>query len=242
MVKDLPDYTREMLIKYTGGFIGLEELATRLGFPGPFDLRGNVIFMDNFESELTEWADASTGGTGYIARSSARKFSGDWSLKLYNSGIAGEIATAEHDVCPAGIGKYGVFARFGYDGNCQKLTLGINIRDGVREYEAEVRYNLATKQLIVLTAGGAEHIVASDLELLPWDVLFVPVLMTFDLSAGKYMKVYIGDLEYDVSDIDLFDVGAQTTYQGYVYVTSEATTPAAFTVYVDDIIVLKNVQ
>ena len=29
--KDLPDHTRKVIIEYTGGFIGLEELAARLG-------------------------------------------------------------------------------------------------------------------------------------------------------------------------------------------------------------------
>lgn len=44
-IKDLPDYTREMVIKYDAGFIGLEELAYRLKSIVPWDLRGNVIFM-----------------------------------------------------------------------------------------------------------------------------------------------------------------------------------------------------
>ena len=49
--KDLPDYTREMILRYEGGFVGLEELAARLKSIVPWDLKGNILLLEDFESE-----------------------------------------------------------------------------------------------------------------------------------------------------------------------------------------------
>jgi len=238
---DLPDYTRQVTIRYEGGFLGLEELAVRLGFPGVWNLKGNIILMEDFESELTEWADESTG-TCTATRSSRHKFSGDWALKLYNPGGAGAIQsiTRRYFQNP-GSGKFAVFSRWCWTtGNVDNL-IGVAISKGTTNYFAEVRYNLISPlTLYIYTTGGTYYEVDAALDVSPDDYAWFPVLLTFNLDTGYYDKLYFADQEYDISDVPMYsaELGGDVVASVYVGTGEEET---EFTTYVDDIIIAKNV-
>lgn len=240
-VTDLPDYTSEIAIRHLGGFIGLEELATRLGFIAPFDLRGNVVLMEDFESELTEWADESDGAGCTATRSSRHKYSGDRAVKLLNAGGAGKYAIITRYLAFPGVNKQVAFARFCADEDIQLIALFLRWRTGARDVIVEAKYNHLLDKLTIETSDAEDYVVATELNLTLGTHTWFPFYFTYDLSTGYYGKVSIMDREFDVSTIPINIGAAVTSRYGLIEAYAEATQTGAFTVYVDDIVLAKNV-
>lgn len=238
---DKPDYVSTITVYHEGGFAGLEELAARLGSIVPFDLQGNVILMENFESEETEWTDASSGGTCTATRTSRHKWSGDWAAKLYNSGGAGNKAILERYFHFPGLLKYAAFCRFAWDSDCRKVVFRIELADESNTYNIEVAYDLPTKTLTVRTTDDTDYEVDDDLTLSEDVVTWYPILVTFDLDTGYYDKLYFADREYDISSVEVDTSGLPFSNHGYVAVGALLGNIIAYTAYVDDIIIAKNV-
>lgn len=238
---DKPDYVQEVVVRYEGGFIGLEELAARLGSIVPWDMKGNIVLAENFESELTDWYDGSDAVGSTATRSSRHKYSGDWSVKLYNIGGDGSYALLHRYFHFPGTTKYAAFARFGWDEDCQSIALSINLKTGSREFYIVVIYDLPTTTLKVQTTGEAYHNVTTALTLSQSIVTWYPVLVTFDLATGYYDKLYVGDTEYDISGVALYYTEVGTDPEGDISVGATPGDAIPFTAYADDIILAKNV-
>jgi len=238
---DLPDYTREMVLKGAAGFTGLEELAARLGSIVPWDVKGNIVLMEDFESEETEWLSSCDALGSTATRSSRHKYSGDWACKLYVVGnIAAYAAYYRYFHFP-GTSKYAAFARLCWAGSNVKNSLGVTLQDGTKEYYAEVVYDLLTPETLkVLSTGGAYRDVSTTLKIRPDQYAWLPVLLTFSLTTGYYDKLYFGDYEYDISDVPLYIEEAGYDPQGLVSVGAKGQV-TEFSTYVDDIIIAKNV-
>ena len=240
-VKDLPDYTREMVLRYTGGFIGLEELAVRLGFPGPWTLGGNVVVMDQFDTEETDWVITPTGTGASGARSTRQKFTGDWSLKMVVPDVSGAEVTCQRWLHFPGLGKYGLFTRIGWDEDCQKITLNAYFGDGSSTFQAYIDYNLTTKLLRLLHPTGPYANIATGLGLGESTHTFYPILLTVDLDTNKYDKLYFADVEYDISAYTLYPGSVSALPYSMIQVAAIRTGAGAFNAYLDAAIMLKNV-
>lgn len=236
-----PDWTTPVTQITTGGFAGLEELAARLGSIVPWDMEGNIILMEDFGSELTGWLDDSSAGTSEALRSSRRKYSGDWSVKLYNAGGAGIYSTILKWIAFAGINKQGVFARFCVDVNHQIISLRLLLLTGKRAVIVQAKYNHLLETLTVFNNAGADEVVAESLGIQLPEYRWIPFYFTYDLSTGYYGKVSINETEFDISHIPFRDTAATIYKNGVIEAKTIATEAGAFTAYVDDIVLVKNV-
>jgi hypothetical protein len=238
---DLPDYTRQVTIRYEGGFLGLEELATRLGFIGPWDFKGNIVLMEDFEGELTEWTDTSDGSGSSVARSSRRKHSGDWSAKF--STAAGALRSAgllRYFTFP-GLSKMAIFCRFVYDTDCDEFNSSLVLDDGSQRLIGRVGFDYPTTTLIVETTGASEQVVDAAVNPILESTLWREMLLTLDFANGVYDKLYFLGKEYDLSAIPLNSPATAGYSYGYGYVYTHGVNCNAFDIYVDDIIIAKNV-
>ena len=241
MGRDLPDGTRKMILEHIGGFVGLEELAARLGSIVPSDMGGNVILLEDFEAGLSEWNDDSFGGASTVAISTTQKYSGSRSVKMVAGGGATAFAKVSRVVESWGAIKYGVFCRWWLGGGTEDVELNILVYDGTNLYIAAIRYDREAQILKVYGSAGAFQNVATSLKIGDTVEGWYPMLFTFDLATPVYGKVIFGGQEYDLSsyapyseaddDPDLAIVAATQYYGG------EGTQ----TLYVDDIIVARNV-
>ncbi len=239
--KGLREYTRGMIIKYTGGFMGLEELAARLGSIVPWDMKGNIVLMEDFESEETEWTDESSGGTSSATRSSRHKYSGDWAIKLYVNGDENAYARITRYFHYPGLLKYGLFARFGAPLVTLELNLFAAFYTGSKRWFVDVTYDTEDHTLSVISPAGGKHIVASNFRPFSGVFLWFPVLVTFNLATGYYDKLYFADREYDLSSVAL-PYTATTAYPAAcIEVNALNYVAYEWTAYVDDIIIAKNV-
>jgi len=241
MGKDLPDYTRSMTIEYTGGFMGLEELATRLGFIAPWDVHGNLVMMEDFETEETEWTLHADLFGSTCTRQTRRKWSGDWSIKMV---IVNNIAAGcyvSRDLCAPPLVKYGLFARIAWDEFVKRVILGITLQRDGWQYPVQVGYNAITEELDLYDPDGIATVFARGVSLKYVDFIWYPWLITFDLANLRYDKFYLAEREYDLSSyiIDATEVVEEDYSEPSV--NAENIAGVGFTCYVDDIVLVKNV-
>lgn len=239
--KDLPDYTRQMVLKFDGGFVGLEELATRLGFIGPGDLRGNVVLMDSFESEETEWTLTPSGTGSAATRGSRHKYSGDWSLKLVAGNEVDAYAEAVRQIHHPGIGKYAMFGRLGWNTGLRRWSYGLVSELAGTLLNARIRYTLPTTTLEVYAGAGVWTVVSSSLTINSTGYIFHPIIIIADFSTGYYGKAYINDTEYDLSAYEIPSAPASPGPYLEPGIYAFATGVTGCTLYTDDIIVVKNI-
>jgi len=239
---DLPDFTRKMVIEHTGGFVGLEELATRLGFIAPFDLRGNVVLMEDFETEETEWEFFEETANDLVERVSRRKWSGNWSIHFHTDTVLNAYTSAVRRIYYSGKSKYGLFARAALSMRTDEVQLWVLFHNGERSYKVGVKYSRPLTTLTILDFNGADTIIDDDLLIFQPDPEWLPILLIFDLVTQKFDKLYFGGIEYDISGLDIVDgpsPGFPYTLLGFE--ASRIAGWAAFDTYWDDIILVRNV-
>lgn len=199
MVSDLPDYTRRITHIYTGGFIGLEELAVRLGSIVPYNLQGNVIFMEDFETEETEWTLDEDGGDSLASRQTRQKYQGNWAMKLLADDVASAYAGMSNLIHIPGLAKYGQYGRFKWDENLQRLRFRNHfLVEGVNYYVG-MRYSLPTTTLEVESGDDTWVPVATNLSIGEGTAVWYPITLTYDLVNLLYDKLKIAEYEYDIS-------------------------------------------
>jgi len=239
--QDLPDYSRKVIIEYTGGFMGLEELATRLGFIAPFDLQGNVVMMEDFETEETEWGFTAVGGTTAAARQSRHKFSGNWAIELFVDNVAGAVADVHRHIYYPGAVKCGLFCRVKFDKNASIMRFGAEFWNGTHRFNPICEYNRVTTTLSIFDDTLSQVTVDAALEIARNDLIWVPWLIIFDLSTGLWDRIRFGDMEYDRSANVLVNGAVVRAKYGWLGVAALDVAGAGFTCYTDDIVLVRNV-
>jgi len=196
---DLPDHTRQITVLYTGGFIGLEELAVRLGSIAPYNLQGNVVFMEDFETEETEWVLDEDGGDSLASRQTRQKYQGNWAIKLLVDDVADAYAGIARLVHIPGVAKYAQYGRFRWDEDLQRLTFRNHfLIEGVNYYVG-MRYSFPTTTLEIESGDDTWVPVVTDLSIGGSTAVWYPITLIYDLVNLRYDKVIIADYEYDLS-------------------------------------------
>ena len=235
--QDLPDYTRKMIIEYSGGFIGLEELATRLGFIAPFNLQGNLVMMEDFETEETEWAFTANTANDLVERVSTTKWSGNWSIHIHTDGIATAEAWAHRDFYYPGLLKYGFFCRAKWDTNLCVMQIDISFQSPTHFYSIFINYNLLLPRLTVVDIGGAGVVCSTTLT-----AIWFPIYLTFDLSTMRGDKLFFAGFEFDISTLGLTAVAVPASpYTRIRFGTEHVAGGVAHDTWWDDIVLTKNV-
>lgn len=239
--QDLPDYTKMVIIKYTGGFIGLEELATRLGFIAPFDLMGNVVLMEDFETEETEWVETENTANDLVERVSRTKWSGNWSMHVHTDGIATAEAWAHRYFHFPGISKYGLFGRAKWDADLCHLEFGAVFQSLTHTYGIWIIYRLFMPQLAIADWGGGGYIIPTPPTINPATANWFPILLTFDLNTLRGDKLYFAGFEYDISPLVLTATALAASPYAYVWFgTEHEGVCVAHDTWWDDIVLVKN--
>lgn len=239
--KDLPDHTKQMTVVFGGGLVGLEELAARLGSIVPWDLQGNIVLMEDFETELTEWGTEIDGAGVTIALVTERKYSGDYSLRIGIPSGSGTSGWAYRSIYYPGLVKYCLFCRAGWADGMNKIELSMELYDGTYHYAIAIDYDALISTLRVYDDTGAYQEITDSLSLIPSDLTWFPLYVFFDLSTLKYDKVVIGSAEYDLSAYGIFREADGSTPHAVIKVKTIKTDTLAYVVYFDDIILAKNV-
>lgn len=242
--QDLPDYTRKVIIEYTGGFMGLEELATRLGFIAPFNLQGNVLVMEDFNTEPVEWTKSSSAGSITPVRTTRRKWSGNWSMILVTGDEEDGISRMWRDVSYPTGDKIAFFCRLLLDDDTQIFRINLNTYDGGSTNYFIARYTRPTTTLEVWDHTDGYTPVTTTLLLGGAAEIWYPIVLVGNNATGMYDKIIFGEQEVDLSAYEARHVPIIGHRYSRIEVINYARTVGVvhtgWTLYADDAVVVQN--
>jgi hypothetical protein len=219
-------------------YMGSAELAARLGSIDTFDRRGQVIFMDDFESgTLGRWTDVSFGPNSKISLSTAYANRGAFSAKFVCGEAVNDTATMLHYMCYPVLGKIGLEAAVEWHGaESFRFCWQQMLYTGAKLYYAFVRLDINAETLSYLDSAGAWQVFASGIK--PYAHMFRNSKLVVDFLAEKFVRFTLDATEYDLSAYGLRYI-VSAAAPGYVLGLAHSRYDGAVTdtIYIDDIIV-----
>ena len=218
----------------------LGELAARLGSPVTFDRRGDVIWIEDFESSLNKW-DPTTWGVGSgIFITNDRSRSGNFSCKMITGPIANDRAYMEHFLPLPVLSKMGIEFSFAGMNNIKYLTLETHLYEHEYQHHAHIRYDWPHRSLKYFDPHSTFHTFYYPYDIHDEDRLFNTLKAVIDFPNGKYDRVIVNDQSFDISQYTYYKPGPAVVF--FLYIAIEITTNVnanAYT-YIDDVIITQN--
>ena len=217
----------------------LAEVAARLKSIDTHDRRGNVIWLDDFEDGITKWF-TSTGGVGASAAASADYArNGILSARLVTGDLIDDFADMTH------FSPFPVRSRVGFEASYSHVNVNFSIihqmvfYDGQFEHIAAIRFDDTTGMFQYRDSTGAWVEFCADPIL--WSVpRFMTLKLVIDLNSFKYVRVIIGNVEYDLSNIDYRHPASAALAQWQQNITLYTAVNANRIIHVDDVILTQN--
>lgn len=243
-----PDYGAQAVKETVFGQADLGELAASLGSIDTFDRRGDIVWLDDFESDVLKWTLILPGVGDSVVASSEAARNGAFSAKLTTGNVIADMVTMVH------YSPYPVTSRVGFEisftvhNNLSDLIFSQRLYDGSDEHFARVRYRPATDVLEYLDRNAVWQNLATSLVLLDAAYILHTIKLVMDLNTQEYIRIIVDDVDYDLSVLE-----PPLLLPLYRHTPDPATTPhweqivdkitgvnANTSSYVDDAIVTQN--
>ena len=221
-------------------YIGAGELAARLGSIKHFDKRGEVIFLDDFESATLKWTLLGSGTGHTEARSTDYARSKDYSLKLVTGSENNSYAGMTHNHYYPVAGKLGCEFSFACGDTLFEIQFYISIYTGTEVFYVWGWYNSNTEDVIIINAVGSEVVIIPESRIYVYAGVFNTLKVVFDTTTTKYVRLLANDEEIDISEHGLYgaaNLSAPHVTFTVLFYTRSAT---AKTAYIDDVIITQN--
>jgi len=218
----------------------LGELAARLGSINTHDRRGNVIWMDDFESSLNKWDVSMTAGSAArgagvsITNEYARN--GAFSAKLLTGDVQWDEISIDHIMAYTTISKIGFEFSIRREAGLPPLYIFFGGYDGLHTFQSALYWKLG--DLSYLGADNAYH--ALDLYHYWVAYFFFTIKLVIDLKTAKYVRLIINNVSYDLSARSFYWV--DTPHTPALIPMVKILTPGVYNcpAYIDDIIITQN--
>lgn len=230
MGNDLPDYKTEVTA----------QRAARLGIINPFDYRGSVIWIDDFEDNINKWAQSMTGTGASIALSTEAARNGAKSVKLVTGNASGNYASIYHYNFLPVVGRKGGEFSFALGPSVNRLDFLFYFYDGTKRFSPRIRYESGLHCLRYFDKDNVDQILELNLELYESPYLFHTMKLVVDSDNGYYTRLLLDSIEYDLSSYPMYASAVAIVprlYYGILIDTAGATSPY---IYVDDFIATEN--
>lgn len=247
MVHGGPDWGINVPVATVYGVDDMGELAARLGSIVNFDRRGNIIFMDDFQSSLSKWHTVlALGAGGEIAITNERAKNGATSCKVTTPDAVGAIAQLTHYFSFPVLSKIGIEASFTLgpveiDHICMALTL-----------EDDVEVKLAQIKLIRAPPGSTLHtlqyldaddnwVTFGTAHIYSANHYFVPAKLVADMENDCYVRFLIANYSFDLSAYPLrvFSPPPTPAHAAFSIVVENGAA-GNHSLYLDDAIITQN--
>lgn len=240
MVHTLPDYTSKWKNKTISNVVDSAELAARLGSINTFDRRGNIVWMDDFESDTSRWRHGLTGGRGSITTSAERCWMGSSSYKLVTGATSGDVVYITKYFSVPSSSRIGVELHVHSPGTNNEILVLLYGDDGVNQYDGQLIYNVPTDTVAYEPSAGADVPLKRDVLNIPAEHIWIPLKMVIDWDTKRYVRAIVEDLDTDLSDQLLPTLGTTNTKFICIYIRVTSTAAGAQTVFLDNVILTQN--
>lgn len=216
---DAPDGFRYQPYSQRAVLGDMGELAVRLGSPIVYDRRGTVIWYDTVAYGLTPWTE-SGAGTG----NASQVILGGGSFGPYlieqTSGSDGDRwRQMWHPMPLTVINKWGLSVSFAVTDDFDYLSFSLNKYDGSERMQARIKITLSGLLLQYRDSAGNEQTIATIDNPVYTYHTFHWIKLVADYENGVYTRVIYDDIEYDLSDYDLYVAAAADVPQSRPYIT-----------------------
>lgn len=197
-----PDYGVQAVKETVFGLADLAETAARLDSIVTFDRRGDIVWLDDFESDVLKWSLTLPGVGDSVVASSEAARNGAFSAKLTTGNVAGDMVTMVHYSPFPVTSRVGFEISFTVHDNLSDLIFSQRLYDGSDEHFARVRYRPATDVLEYLDRNAAWQNLAPSLVLLSATYILHTIKLVIDLNTQEYVRVIVDDVVYDLSALE----------------------------------------
>ena len=235
-----PDYGVGSPLSTIYAIEDMAELAARLGSISTFDRRGNVIFMDGFESGLAQWALGGSGTNNAVTQCSEFARNGAFCAKLRGGSSLGLYASMVKKLPYPVIGKLGLEASFDGNTDFNYFEVRFQLYDGTTLHTAKLRFTYSTGAMAYYDSNADMIDLVTGLYLASSGELFSTVKLVVDFENEAYERVLFNSDTYDVSGIAYFEEASAADPQIRItlIVINETGNPGL--IYVDDVILTQN--
>jgi hypothetical protein len=215
--------------------VGNAELAARLGSPLSYDRRGQLLFIERWDSGKELWIDYVSGDGAGVEISPNHYMSGGYGLKMVTGANVGNYAKIER-ICAlfpslrVGIGMFVSMAD-----QPDHLDVVLGQWDGTTEHQAYMRYTPGTKTIQLLTTGSAWVTLATEVTVYTSEFVFNYLKLVADFSTGCYARVIINEYEYDASAIPIYTAPSLLTPNLLMRLIATRGVFPNTVIYVDDV-------
>jgi hypothetical protein len=240
MVHTLPDYTSKWKINKVTASTDNSELAARLGSIDTYDRRGNIIWMDDFESATQRWTYLLDGGRGSIVTSAEKCWMGSSSYKIVTGAQVDDYAYITKYFSIPSSSRIGIELHVHPVGTLNTISVFIYGDDGVNQYNSELYYDVANDTVSYLNSGGGYTPLKTDVLFVAGEDIWIPLKLVIDWDTKKYIRAIVEDLDTDLS-AQALQTGATTGLKNIIIsIRFKTTVAAAKTMYLDNVIFTQN--
>ncbi|MBA7580594.1 hypothetical protein ES708_22487 [subsurface metagenome] len=235
-----PDFGMYSIAETIYRLSDMAELAVRLGSIVRHDRRGDVIWLDDFESEALKWWVYGGTSGGSFAQSGERARSGAFSGKLVTGGTGTNYLAVQSGIF------YPVMSRVGYEisvhlhDDVGAFTHYFWSLDGTHKNWFGLGWQQATRVLSVYDKTLGWTPIDDDIYLWAGGHVFSTIKLVVDLATLKYVRAIINREAFDLSAYTAYqtDLPGAPSLQPVAWVAArDDKTPS---VYIDDAIITQN--
>ena len=240
MPGETPDYHRLSASAIRYPVTDLGELAARLGALPSSDRRGDVSFLDSFESGLGAWLTSTVGSGSIAALSLLNAKTGRFSALLDPAAVASSSAAIQRRVPLPPATVIGVEFSLQFRSNVERVELTITRFSGSFLANWGLRFDDANDRIEYLNSAGTWTLLVSGVGPLSLVGTWHSLKLVADIDSAQYVRAIVDETEYSLLAVDA-EVAANVTAPSLVIaIFCYGSVGNGGAVLVDDVIFTEN--
>jgi len=240
MAHGQPDFGSYAAKVTTYGLADMGELAARLGSVVTQDRRGDVMFIETFDSSPLRWLTSTTiaGSSVELQMEYAKR--GIAAVKLHTPANAGaDAAIIKYWQLPSA-SNLGLEVSLTMDGAASYYMITSFLDDGTYLHYARLWISEALSKIAIMTTDGAYVDIITSLNTFHNARMFYAPKIVWDWKNKKYKRLIWDGIEYDISDYALYSSPIGAFPHLNVTILKKGTAGSESDNYIDEVILTQN--
>ena len=231
-----PDWTTYGKLDQIFALYDLGELAVRLGSIVSFDRRGNVLWLDDFESGIANWWIQTEGAASAAIQSNEASRNKTYSLKLTAGSVVNNNVQAIK-LFPFRVqGIHAIECSLALVKTAPIVTIYLDNYDGEKYRYGAVRYVPSADVLQVRTDLEVWSTVMTGLVPYESQYCFHTLKLIVDWVNEKYVRILLNSLDIDLAEYSIPSSDSTEVPIGRATIEAKSEAAELGIVYVDDVI------
>jgi hypothetical protein len=218
----------------------MAELAARLGSIVTFDRRGDVVWMDDFESGLRCWTVGGDGTGNTVDLSMGPARSGLLSARMVSGSNPGGYAQLQATITAPSFSPVGVEISFSLPFAIDYAIFRASIYSGSQRWQYALKYDYTNDLLQYANDAGGWTTIGVGLNLLVSSKVWHTIKLVCDIGIGNYVRAFCDSAGYSLAGIAPSVVASTIAPRIEVLVLLYGRTGSNDAAYIDNVIITQN--